>query len=412
MAKRGHVGEAISKLFSLEIVRYLFVGGLAFIVDFGLMLVFANVFHVWLWLAVAIGYWAGFVVSYLGQKNYAFQSAVKNSDAIVRYCILVAINWGITTGIMYLFTHTFHWGNAWSKIVCTVLMTIWNYFAYRFFVFPPIRKPIIGTPTDRPASIDVIIPAHNSTDCLEQSITELLAWHRDHKLPLNAIIVENNSTDDTYACALAQRDRDDVRAAEDFKITVIQSPGGMGNAYRAGIEASSAEALLLTADDLPFGDSDLNQWYDNPRTGIILGSKHHPESDINRSFMRSLSTWGFTWLRRWILGTYIGDSQGTLFVPGDWARSLTPYLKEETYLSSTEIVSIAEIQRVPLTEIPVRLTERQSEHATRISLMDVVMMGRGLFRLRKRYSYYSKEIPRLPQYQGVGEEGTTSNLSN
>lgn len=119
-------------------VRYVVVGGLAFIVDFGLVFVFYQIVGWPLWLATGAGFVASFAVNYTLQRIVAFSSNAPHGGALLRYSLLVVVNTLLTIGIVTLFDSTIvGWGGG--KVIATIVTTIGNYFAYRYWVFPSRR---------------------------------------------------------------------------------------------------------------------------------------------------------------------------------------------------------------------------------------------------------------------------------
>lgn len=373
--------RVLRRLFESSVLRYLGVGGTAFVVDFGATVLARDVLIMPLWLAVSIGFLAGFFVNFGLQRNFSFQSDRPYAWSVVLYLLLVLFNWGATTLGMYVFVGWIGFSTAIGKIICTVITTLWNYPLYRFVVFPLRKKPVQLAPSvPVPQSIDVVIPAHNSSTVLAGTVKELRSWAEKRTIPLQAIIVENGSTDGTGEI-IRQLSRDE--ASEHFSIIATSSKKGLGVAYRKGIAQSQAELVVLSADDLPFGTSDIDAWLQTPIRGLAIGSKTHPDSQVERGFARSVSSAGFRFLRSIVLHSKVGDPQGTLIADGRWLRTISQYCQENGYLSSTEIVAIAEAQPIPITELPVTLTERQSQHHTRITFSDIREMGTGLVRIKK-----------------------------
>ncbi|MGG7509605.1 GtrA family protein [Plantibacter sp. YIM 135249] len=125
-------------------IRYLLVGASAFLVDIGMLALFYRVFGWELWVATAAAFLLSFVYTYTAQRVFAFGSAVPQGGALIRYAALVAFNTIATTLIVSLIDSTFA-GWIGGKIVATVATTVWNYFAYRFWVFSPRFRPAAGS---------------------------------------------------------------------------------------------------------------------------------------------------------------------------------------------------------------------------------------------------------------------------
>ena len=103
--------------------------------------------------------------------------------------------------------------------------------------------------------LSIIVPAHNSGTRLEGTVDLLRRELGD--AGIEVIIVENGSTDDTWE--VAQRL---AATSGPFPVLACQSDVGLGAAYREGIRRASGQTLLLTADDLPFGLTDIDAWPD------------------------------------------------------------------------------------------------------------------------------------------------------
>lgn len=138
-----------SKTPFIEFFRSLFVGGVAFIADFGVLTVLKEVFSAETILASTLGFCVGVVVNYIMSAFWAFkQSNVKNP--ILRFVVFVAIalvGLLINNGIINLFDITlaerrffgewFDTGRYYmiGKVVATVVVFFWNFFSRKLLLF-------------------------------------------------------------------------------------------------------------------------------------------------------------------------------------------------------------------------------------------------------------------------------------
>src|SRR5690606_31800145 len=113
--------------------------------------------------------------------------------------------------------------------------------------------------------------------------------------PYEIIVVENGSDDDTWD--LLERLQKTWEAPT--RLVVLRSERGIGAAYRAGVAASRGDRVLLTADDLPFGTSDVEAVLAcRSLPGFAIGSKAHPRSRVRRGPARRVATRIFRIARR------------------------------------------------------------------------------------------------------------------
>ena len=226
----------LRRLFESSILRYVGVGGSAFIFDFMVTVGARDLLRLPLWLAVAAGFWGGFLVNFSLQRNFTFRSRAGYTRGLVGYFSLVGFNWIATTALMEVFVTGLGWPTWLGKILCTGLTVVWNYPAYRYLIFPP-GKPPVPESAEPPGQVEFVIPAHNSADLLPGTIAEIQAWSVARGLPVSVLLVENGSHDATAEVArqLADEHRDAA-----CRVTALTSEPGMGCAYRAGINADKS----------------------------------------------------------------------------------------------------------------------------------------------------------------------------
>ncbi|WP_166790865.1 GtrA family protein [Cryobacterium mannosilyticum] len=114
--------------------RYLFAGGLAFLVDVGILALLRNILEWPLWLATGVAFVVSFFFTYTIQRLFSFESTAAHGGALFRYAVLVGFN---TVAVVIIVTAINPTPIGWlgGKVIATVMSTVWNYFAYRYWVF-------------------------------------------------------------------------------------------------------------------------------------------------------------------------------------------------------------------------------------------------------------------------------------
>lgn len=135
-------GWGLSRLWSSSLVRYLVMGGLSFVFDFGLLWLLHDVAGAPLTIATPAAFLASFVVTYTLQRLFAFRATDSVAPSVLRYALLVAANTALTTGIV-AGADAAGWSWAIGKIIAVAVTTVGNYFAYRYWVFARPK----GSPT-------------------------------------------------------------------------------------------------------------------------------------------------------------------------------------------------------------------------------------------------------------------------
>lgn len=231
-----------------------------------------------------------------------------------------------------------------------------------------------------PLRISYLVPVYNEErglpDCA-RAIAERLADHPGSEL----IMVENGSTDRS-AQLVEELARDLGRPG--VAVIAAHSDKGYGNAMRHGIELASGDMLVITAADLPFGFSDLDEALSfDRRPALMIGSKAHPDSRVAASLKRRVMSEAFRLLRRVVIGLRVGDSQGTILIDRELAQRIRPQLEAGDFFFSTELIALANRSGVVPVEIPVDYS-RPREGSTVRPLEDGLRMARALLDLRRR----------------------------
>lgn len=121
----------------LQLFKYFFVGGLAFIVDFVLFFILTEYFNVYYLLSAAIGFFLGLIMNYVLSTKWVFKDrAFENkSMEFLLFTLIGLIGLGINECLIWLLTDVFLFYFVISKIVTAFIVYFWNFFARKFLLF-------------------------------------------------------------------------------------------------------------------------------------------------------------------------------------------------------------------------------------------------------------------------------------
>ncbi|MBE6679115.1 MAG: GtrA family protein [Ruminococcaceae bacterium] len=124
----------------IDLFRQLFsfgiVGVICFFIDFGLMVLLTDCFHVWYIISGAISFTVSTIVNYLLSMAFVFvqRKAIKKQTEFIVFCIMSVIGLVFNELLMLLFVETFALHYTLSKIITTVIVMIYN-FVSRKLIF-------------------------------------------------------------------------------------------------------------------------------------------------------------------------------------------------------------------------------------------------------------------------------------
>ncbi len=126
----------LQKILQRPIARYIFVGGLSYIVDIMVLIGLYEGIHTSRALAASASFWTGLVISFVLQKFVAFQDFQQEIKALSRqvvgYGMLVAFNYLLTVFIVSIFPGK---DIILSRTLAVALTTLWNFVIYRRLIF-------------------------------------------------------------------------------------------------------------------------------------------------------------------------------------------------------------------------------------------------------------------------------------
>jgi hypothetical protein len=160
---------------------------------------------------------------------------------------------------------------------------------------------------------------------------------------------------------------------------------GIGAGYKLGIAEAREEFVILSADDLPFGWSDVAAFEAAGQPDFAIGSKAHGDSKLDGvTPLRRVSSMAFLTLRRLFLGwSTPRDSQGSFIVRTSLAKRLLPELVYDHYLSSLELATLHLRHGGRVVEVPVVFDHNPHQSSVSVA-RDGWRMTKELVELRRR----------------------------
>lgn len=136
--------DFIHKLFAgkasglaMQLFRYFFVGGAAFVVDYASLWLLTEVFGLHYLYSAAIAFILGLICNYVLSTAWVFDNnRLKNRWAeFAVFALIGVIGLGLNELIMYAGTGLLHLHYMLSKLVSTAIVFFWNFFARKFILF-------------------------------------------------------------------------------------------------------------------------------------------------------------------------------------------------------------------------------------------------------------------------------------
>lgn len=121
----------------LQLFRYTFVGGFAFVVDFGLLYTLTEFGDLHYLLSATISFVAGLVVNYVLSKLWVFTQSTYSNKRVefLLFAIIGVIGLLINNVSIWLLSDVLGLWYMLSKAITTIVTYLWNFFARKYLLF-------------------------------------------------------------------------------------------------------------------------------------------------------------------------------------------------------------------------------------------------------------------------------------
>ncbi len=121
----------------IQLFRYTFVGGFAFIVDFSLLFILTELMGIHYLISAAIALTAGLIINYFLSILWVFdkRKMVNKSVEFTLFAVIGIVGLGLNELFIWVFTEFAGLYYLLSKIISTAIVYLWNFFARKFTLF-------------------------------------------------------------------------------------------------------------------------------------------------------------------------------------------------------------------------------------------------------------------------------------
>ena len=199
--------------------------------------------------------------------------------------------------------------------------------------------------------LSIIIPAHNEESRLPDTLEQIVLFLAKQAYPSEIIVVENGSTDRTYALAHEfAKNHENVR--------VIQNDWrGKGLAIQRGIKEAKGEYLFMCDADLSMPVEEISKFLPPQlqNVDVAIASREAPGAvRYDEPYYRHLTGRVFNWLIRLLVLPGLQDTQcGFKCIRAEVARDIFRYQTLSGWAFDVEMLYIARRHGYRIVEIPI-----------------------------------------------------------
>ncbi len=118
-----------------QILKFGVVGGLAFLIDYGLLYVLTEFVGIHYLISSVISFTVSLIFNYILSIKWVFDVTKKQTaKEITIFVILSVIGLGINQAVMYVGSDLLHIYYMLTKIVATAIVMVWNFVTRKIFI--------------------------------------------------------------------------------------------------------------------------------------------------------------------------------------------------------------------------------------------------------------------------------------
>ncbi len=217
--------------------------------------------------------------------------------------------------------------------------------------------------------LSVVVPAYNEAGAIASCLAEIVAAVDQLTPDYEIVVVDDGSSDGTARCARL--------CAELYpkRILVIESPvnRGKGAALVLGAMFARGERIAFLDADLDLHPAllhGLNTRMDETGSDAVIGSKRHPQSDVQVPAVRRILSAGYFFIVRLLFGLPLRDTQtGIKIFKRAMLHAVLPRLCVKRFAFDLELLVNIHRAGGQITDAPVKI--RSQRLAQRIRYSDV-----------------------------------------
>lgn len=122
---------------SIQFLRYLFVSGFSFLIDFGTLYVCTDIFHIHYLVASILGYTLGLITNYLISVHWIFHSrSMKNKGTeFLVFTLIGFLGMALNTLILWIWAGIFKQHYLFGRILSAGIGYLWKFIARKLILF-------------------------------------------------------------------------------------------------------------------------------------------------------------------------------------------------------------------------------------------------------------------------------------
>ncbi len=121
----------------IQLFRYVFVGGFAFIIDFTSLFLLTDIFGIYYLISAALAFTLGLIANYALSISWVFNKRTMDNAKLEfgLFALIGIVGLALNELFIWFFTDQLLIYYLYSKIISAIIILFWNFFARKIMLF-------------------------------------------------------------------------------------------------------------------------------------------------------------------------------------------------------------------------------------------------------------------------------------
>lgn len=235
--------------------------------------------------------------------------------------------------------------------------------------------------------LSVVLPAYNEAETITESVKEVVQFVGESFVHFEIVVVNDGSDDET-----GKRINDLEAMYPDVQAVSYEENRGKGHALKRGSEQAEGDYVLFLDADFELDPELLKQFeeaMEEEDADIVVGSKRHPESDVDYPWNRRFLSRAFSLFIGFLFSINVSDTQvGMKLFRAEVIEEVMPLVLVKEYAFDVELLALGQKKGYEVTEAPVSLNFNGDSNVNWRAILRIAVDTAAIFyRLRIRRYY-------------------------
>ncbi|MFT5166658.1 MAG: glycosyltransferase involved in cell wall biosynthesis [Saprospiraceae bacterium] len=243
-------------------------------------------------------------------------------------------------------------------------------------------------------SLSLVIPCYKESKRVNNLLNSLKSFDRLWENPLEIIIVDDGSSDDTVE-KIEDLFEGVFNGNTTFELLQLGQNQGKGAALKAGVEKSTGDVVLTIDADMAVDPSELQKWLQMlpgntfQENEILIGSREHESSKVKGLPIRRIAGLIFNFIIQLFTNLNLTDTQcGFKLYPKDIAKKLFGSLKTKGWAHDIELLNQSKFEGVAIKPMPVKWTHQDDSKISLFSDSIKMLFATIGISLRQNWNWF------------------------